>query len=357
MNRNLYIVESPLQLLSALEAREYFKEDYSILILKYSGDLKNDAQILRVLKKLNNFDEVIEVRPFFGVREANFRLLIILKIFQVKKTPFLKIFIGEYRSRYHRLFFDILVSEENYLLDDGAITIELQNKFIPTGKYYTSIKFSNAEKKFTKWAEGFLKQNYFRLISHLFYIPKNVSHQDIHIFTCFDLKPYNQNQKVIKNTFAYSNKFNKRKYVDEAKVYFFGSYLSELNILRRDLEFSLLEKIIRYYRSKNKELVYIPHRREKIEKLELIQDKFNINLFAFSYPAEIQFLLMDVHPYGISSFISTALFTVSKIFDFSIVDAFCLPMEQIPEGVRQAYISVYNEYKKTMNIIDLNELS
>ena len=349
MNKYLFVVESPFQLLSALEARNYFKKAYSVLILKYSGssDQKNDFQLRKIIDEFNNFDEIIEIQPFSGIREANYRLLFILKMLQIKKIVFSKIFIGAYRSWYHRIFWDILAPKEKYVLDDGNITIELQKRYLPTGKYY------DLSKGFKKG----LKQVSFKLISLFFYTGKNDFHKNFHLFTCFDLAPYNKIQKVIKNKFSFIKNNSKKKYVDESKICFFGGNLSDLNLLSRDLELSLLEIVINYYKSKNKELVYIPHRREMVEKLELIRNKFNIDFITFSYPAEIEFLLMETHPYGIASFVSTALFTVSKMFDFGSVEAFYLPMDAIAEAYRQDIISVYDEYRKTMKVIDLNELS
>jgi hypothetical protein len=346
-NKILCIAESPFQLLSAIEARDYFKDEYAILILKYSGRAhkKNDLQ-LQTTKEFNNFDEVFEIRPFSGVLESNLRLLFILKMFQIKKIEFTKIFISEYRSWYHRKFWDVLAPKENYVLDDGSNTVELQKSYFPTGKYY----------ELSKGLKKKLKQIYFKLISIFLYNNRDASsHKDINLFTCFDLEPYSRSQKVIKNNFSFIKKNASKKHVDESKVYFLGGNLSDLNLLSRDKELSLLESVINYYKGINKELVYIPHRREAAEKLELIRNRFNVDVMTFTYPAEIQFLLMETHPHGIASFVSMALFTVSKMFDFGSVEAFYLPMDDIPEVYRQDFISAYNEYKKTIKVVDINE--
>lgn len=353
--KNLYIVESPFQLLSAIEASNYFKKDYSILILKYTGNSsrENDLQLVKILDEFNNFDEVIKIQPFSGsLFEANFRLLVMLKIFQIKKTQFAKIFIGEFRSWYHRAFINVLPSDENFLLDDGNVIIELQKRNVSIEEYISIDTFSES-----KALKNTLRQIYFKTMSWLLNSKeKSQAIEKTHLFTFFDLEPRNHSQRIIKNSFSYFKRKKVKNSIDQSLIYFFGGNLSELNILPREFELVLLKKVIRYYQNKNKKVVYIPHRREKKEKLDLMKQKFNIDILSFSYPAELQFLFMDIHPFGIASFISTALFTVSKIFDFSIVDAFYLPMEQIPESVRQEYSSIYDEYKKTINVIYLNEL-
>ena len=162
MCKNLYVVESPFQLLSALEARNHFKKSYSVLLLKYSGssNQKNDFQLKKIISKFNNFDEIIEIQPFSGsLLEANFRLLIMLKIFQIKKVRFVKVFIGEFRSWYHRAFLDVLSPKQNFLLDDGNITIELQKKYIPQKKHLLFNTFTE-EKERSRSLRIILKQNY-----------------------------------------------------------------------------------------------------------------------------------------------------------------------------------------------------
>lgn len=344
----LCVVESPFQLLSAMEARDYFKDEYAILILQYMGNLykKHDKQLLAI-KEFSNFDEVIEIRPFSGVLESNLRLLFTLKMFQTRNIGFSKIFIGEYRSWYHRKILDVLASQENYVLDDGNMTIELQKNYFPAGKHYDP----------SKGLKKGLKQVYFEMLSLFFSNNKDKAHEEIHLFTCFDLEPYTENQKVIEHKFSFIKKNSKKKHVDESKIYFFGGNLSGLNLLSRDHELSLLEMVINYYKNKNKDLVYVSHRRESAEKLKIIRSKFNVDVITFDYPAEIQFLLMESHPYGIASFVSTALFTISKMFDFRSVEAFYLPMDDMPAVNRQAFISVYDEYKKTMKVVDLNEIN
>ncbi|MEI7849331.1 MAG: hypothetical protein WCK35_26265 [Chloroflexota bacterium] len=349
VKKNLFIVQSPFQLISAIEARDYFKSEYAILILQYSGKQhKNSAlQMQQLINQFNNFDEVIEIQPVSGVLESNLRLLFILKMLQLKSIEFGKIFIGEYRSWYHTFFWNVLVSEEDFVLDDGSVIIELQKNYIPTRKYYdisTGIKRK-------------LKLFFFKLISMLFIDSKDHFHRDIHLFTCFDLAPYHPNQRVIKNNFSVIKKLSKTKSVDESKIYFFGACLSELNILSRNQEFAALEKVNNYYKSKNKELIYISHRRETGEKLDLLWQMFDLSVLSFSNPAEIQFLLMDSLPFGIASFYSTALFTVSKMFNFNSVESFLLPVDLIPQAYRKNIISVYAEYKKFMTVMDLNEIS
>jgi hypothetical protein len=65
---------------------------------------------------------------------------------------------------------------------------------------------------------------------------------------------------------------------------------------------------------------------------------------------------MEALPYGIASFFSTALYTLSKIFDFGCVDAFRISPIYIEDKFRLGIETVYQEYKKHLNLVELDEI-
>lgn len=345
--KNLFVVESPFQLLSAMEARNYFSNEHSTLIIKYSGfaHRNNDAQI-RMVSGLDTFDEVIEIRPFSGVLEANLRLMMLLRKLIKQDQKFTKIFLGEYRSWYQRKFLKLPGFPEGYILDDGSSTIVLQRDHLSKGTPY------------------FLSTGLRRKIQSLYYGLISILLKDsaedfagvVHLFTCFDLQPVNERQKVIRHTFPFIKAHSRAKKVAASSIYFFGSPLSERRIISREQELALLGKIAAYYTHAGRELIYVTHRGESHEKLQQIRMQCGMEITTFGKPAEIQFLLMDVLPAGIASFVSTALFTVSSMFSFESVEVFHLPLQDLPEVNRKAYISIYAEYRKTMRVVDLNDL-
>ena len=344
---NLFVVESPFQLLSAIEAKEHFASEPSFLILKYASErthANSNAQ-LRALKDNSQWDTIIEIKPIVSTRESNIHLLLLLRNIKKQKYHFKRIFIGEYRQWSHRLFFDILNPQECFILDDGSIILELQSKYLPTGEYYT------LSKGYKRIVEVLLQ----KIISGLFGLHTRNSRRDIHLFTCFDLVPHSDWQQVIKHSFSYFKILGEKKDILDSTIYFFGGNFSDLGLLKQDVEFELLKKVFDYYKIQNKKLVYLPHRRESQSKVEQIRNHIGIEILYFSKPAEIEFILMDHLPSGVASFCSTALYTVSRIYKFQSVEAFYIPMDQVPSEFKQDIISVYNEYKKIMTVIDLNE--
>lgn len=337
---NLYIVESPFQLLSAIEAKHFFATSKSILIIRYSSQATNTQ--LEEMKKLAHWDEIIEIRSLLNVNMSNIMLLGALKRLQGQSIFFDKIFIGEYRSRSMRLFFDILNPIECFLLDDGNITIEIQNKYLPFCLDYDYV--STTTKKMLK--------NIFYAVSRVyFHAPKN-KRCDIDLFTCFELSAFDNKQKVIKHNFEYNKTMAIGKKILADTIYFFGGNISEEGIIDIKAEITLLRNIKDYFHIQQKTVIYIPHRRESVKKLEQIKLFFDDVLY-FKYPAEMQFVLAREIPSGIASFCSTALFTVSRMYKFESVNAFMLPLDNIRQEYAQDIAAVYNEYAKTMEVISL----
>lgn len=346
---NLFIVESPFQLLSAIEANNYFKDDKNILIIKYSPEkfAKNSNEQLRLLKNYINWENIYEIDNSLSYFISNLKLLLFIKTIEKKFNKVDKIFIGEYRSWYMRQYFNILNPKQCFSLDDGNITIELAKSYIPTGKEY----------KFPKTFKNIIKNiinNSFLLL--LFYrVPKN--RIDIDLFTCFDMKQFLEKDRFIEHSFKYLKEKNKIKGILENTVYFFGGNLSEIGSISMEEEIKLLKNIYFYFNNKNIKMIYLPHRRESSKKLEFIKSSFGIELRHSKYPAEIEFTLMKEIPQYLASIVSTALHTVSKIVSFDETIAFQLPLEKINRIYLEDIITTYEEYKKTMKVIDLNDIN
>ena len=130
--KQLFIIESPLQLLNAYEALKTFPADEQIIIVRYSGVLINDEQIKQTLIKLELFKLAkIKYVLINVVKRTNvdFIKMLCLKLFYFFSTRFYKtIFIGNYESKFIRF---IIPFNKNkiILLDDGNLTLKIQETF------------------------------------------------------------------------------------------------------------------------------------------------------------------------------------------------------------------------------------
>lgn len=346
---NLFIVESPFQLLSAIEANKYFENEENVLIIKYSSyrTHKQNNEQMSLLKSYITWNRIYEIKPSFSTKQSNLKLLYFIKKIKKRYTSINRIFIGEYRSWVEREYLNILNPKQCFILDDGNMTIELQKSFIPTAEYYY---FGSSLMK------KFIDKLQHKIFTFLLF-GLNKIRKDINIFTCFNLESYSDKQIIIKHSFEYLKEKSEEKEILENTVYFFGANLSELDLISEQEEMKILKKISYYFNDKNIKLIYLPHRRELPKKLEFIKNNLGIELRYSKYPAEIEFILMNEKPQYLASIVSTALHTVSKIVSFDEIIAFKLPLDKINKMYLEDIVTTYEEYKKIMKVINLNDIN
>jgi len=345
MDKILFIVETPFQLLSAIEAKNYFRNYKSVLLIRYLPERMsslNNNQIKKMLT-LTEWFHIETLECNLSIKISNYKLFFYMKKLQKKYTTFNKIFIGEYRSWVHRKYLEILNPQECFLLDDGNVSIELQRKYLP--KYKSYLEGTNLISRLDRTLQTVM----FKLLGIGAY------KLNINLFTCFDLIPYSNQQKIINHKFEFSKKLLKRKTILSNIVYFFGSPLSETALISEEYELYLLNKIIQRFKNNQIQLVYLPHRQEKKEKLDKITNNFNVELRISKYPAEIEFIMMESIPSCIASFYSTTLISIPKIINFKEVISFQLDYNQINSDYVASIQNTYNYYNQKLEIIDLNE--
>jgi hypothetical protein len=339
---NLFIVESPFQFLSAIEANNHFSNEDNILIIRYSNGINNNKQLSR-LKEFIDWGKIFEIKNEGSAVYSSLKLLFLIVKIKKQYPEIDKILIGEYRSWIMREYFNLLDPIKCFTLDDGSITIELAKSYIDTGKEYSIYK---------RWKA--LARDAIRTVFRVCMFKSLKKRIDINLFTCFDVDDYIDKKKLTKHSFEYIKRKNSDKLVLKNIVYFFGGNISELGIITQEEEIDRLIKINDYYNRQDIKLIYLPHRKESYEKIKIIEKSIKAKILHLQYPAEIEFILMSEIPQYIGSFMSSALFTVSKIMEFKEVTAFQIEYEIINPPYLPDIVSVYESYRKSMKLINLN---
>ncbi len=332
-SKNLFIVETPFQLMSAIEAKNYFNATLNDLLIYYSLSVRNNAQIDNLLT-LSNWDRIIRVKSIKQPKLSLIRNLFVLKKMQVENDAYDKIFIGEFRNGIFRLFLCTLAHNDQYLLDDGTATIEIQNDYL-TGK----INYVNESFRYK------LILSFFSYKSHCI--------NKINLFTCFDLKPHDD-QKIVKNKFSTLRKLASEDVkICSNDVYFLGGDYLEKNYVSENYYLETLKKIRQYY-GDNK-IIYIPHRGEDEKNILKIMQIDGFAIERFSNIAEVEFVLRNIYPRIIASFCSTALYTLQIIFQNSQIDSFLIPQVELNPIYQRRIEEFYDFYRNTrnINVIDL----
>lgn len=336
---SVYIVESPFQLISAIEASFYFKDKQPFFIIKYNGKNKNKNQIL-IIKEYFNITNALEINPVFSNFDSNIQLLNLLRKMGKNNIYFDRVFIGEYRSFHMRKFFDYFNKSESFCLDDGNIVYKI-SQYVEKGldQYYF---YDNGIK-------GRFKKIVYELQSMFFGFNKFSVNRDIKIFTCFDIPVTNN---IIKHNFSnIKNHFKKPSYKKE--IYFYGSNLALVGI-QAEKEFELLSKALNYFTNVGLEVTYFPHRSENENKLNFIKEVLQVKVVTNSFPAEIQLLMDGYVPLSIASFGSSVLMTLPTLFpEIKNSYAFFPDIALVNEIYRLEWEEIRLKYKEKIHVIDL----
>lgn len=330
---SLFIVESPFQLISAIEAKSNFCISDSLLVIRYSLDKKNNIQ-LKKLVGLVKWKAVIEVESTFSIFDSNIKLLYLL--LKLKSCDYDHVFIGEYRSWVHRSFFCNLESSGYYLLDDGAASLSIFKEYVIGDKIFEyGAKFD-------------------ALLLFLCKVKKIETHCDVSFkfFSSFDIPI----EYAVKNNFQFIKEKMMNPNILDNTTYFFGAPLAELGILSIETEMSLIKSISDSYMEKNRSFIYISHRRESDKKLNKIKSVLDIEIFEFEFPAEIELVFRNEKPESIASFYSTVLQTLPAIYSFKAVTAYKIPLHEINLKFQKSISGVYQEYDNS-NVTDVMDVN
>lgn len=301
--KSLFFVQSPIQLLNAIEAKHFFNIKKCHLIIRKNGVQKNDKQLLKVLQYDDTFDKI----SFINIKNKFQYYKFLILFIELSKYKFEKVFVGDFYSKVVIFFIKFIQSKKIYLLDDGLQSVAIH---------------------------------------------KNC--KTYNMFSYFNLSNNSLKRKVYKNNFNFLRSYScieNRNTLD--KVYFIGAPLVEKNILSISDFIVLMKQIVAYYNKLNIEIVYLPHRAENVEKLASL----GINsIIQPEVPIEFYLIESVLLPSKIASFYSAALYSLKVLFRNKIeITSFYIPNECVDEVFRETLKDCYSFYETEFKVIyDLN---
>jgi hypothetical protein len=322
--KNLFIVNSPLQLLNAIEAIHSFKLINVILVVVYNRSKNNQNQLDNKIKEFD-FNEIIRFYP-----KRKFRYIGYVKLInQLKKYEYNYVFTGELEDCNFKIIVTNIKKENLFLLDEGTSTIV---------DYEMKIK----QDKFNKYSYKALKYSLIGLNFEL--------KDTINFFTYFDFEPL-EGGKVIRNNLNYMKKDFKENNINYSDTLFFLG--KPIFIFSNKNEFDIiLQNVVDKY--KNKKIVYIPHKDEK-NTLKSIQNVYkNIEFVEINQPVEEYFLKNGIYPKHVISCSSTALFTIKILFEECSVEYIKIEKPNINLDYMKNSNLIYNYFEKS-NILEFKK--
>jgi len=315
---NLFIVRSPLQIINSLEAIEFFNLKKNILVIIYNDTDNTNIQMDNLIalykwKKIIRVNEKKKKSKYFEY---------ISFTYQLKKETYNYLFFSNLGS-IHKLLLANIKRNHTYYIDDGVETITRYNNIFLPNK---------------------LNEIKFRQLRFLFAGLKISIKDDIHFFTYFDLKEF-ITSKIIQNNLTHFQKKYLSTTKEDSSLYLLGQPLVSKKFLSKDDYFLYLDLIVKLF---DKKIIYIPHRSEIIsERLQsYVSDRFEIK--NINMPIELYFLEKKIYPSTIVSFMTTAFFTLQKLYNKTNFSYVYIPSSKLlkkHKDVEGAY-----QFIETLNI-------
>lgn len=318
-------VESPLQAFNLMEYVDFYNIDIDVLVVNSKSLISstNHSQILSVIKFLR-FKEVV-----FLDLESNKKNLFKIKHF-ANENNFLKksfdeditLIGGEYRSMVFWFIAKKFKRRKVVILDDGTATLRINRKQRPS-----KVLIKDLILKMIGCADPFKEKISFFSI---YDISDNVSLHD----------------SVTKH--SYSSFANKTIHYpdDNNSVYVIGTPLFEAGVIKgNDIEitFSMLSSLKEMFAEKK--VIYIPHRRERKEKIDAIAKMVHVQ--TLDYPFELFSLINKKNIRYMGGFYSSLFDNMLYIYNGNLsISSFYVPGEVIFPSWQEFVESVYTNYKR-----------
>lgn len=338
--RQVYLAQSPLQVLSAAEARHAFSDgtDHLLIIMLSPTRRENNRQVLLAVSS-THWQHVCVFHPDKGIPLhaliTKWRLYSMLRRLRNQQQVY-RLFMGDFRSLWMHRARAVLEPAEAWLMDDGSITSVVQRDFLNRDIFFPPQK--------KRGLQALIKPVIHRLMN-----THQTAVQPLHVFSCFPVdEPIQPERQLLRHRFDSLRATSRERPRLAGQIYFFGTKLSETGTLERPQEVRLLAGVAQQYRARGLTMTYVPHRGDSSEKLTLIHEH-GIPVHALGMPAELYMTCATELPVGIATFNSSAVTTLNMLADFDIVEAFQIPPTLFSADKREQQRHAY-ELLQSQNI-------
>lgn len=288
---NLFIVKTPLQIVNAIEAINYFKLTNNILVFVSDKSNKNAKQMDNLIH-LYQWDKIIDIDS----KASDLKYISVVK--HLMNSRYNYIFFARFGS-IQRLIISNTIKNKLYYFDDGTETITMYNDMLVTNKIN---KLDSRHIARVRFMLAGLKINI---------------RDRINLFTYFDLKPFKKSEVVL-NKLEYFRKGYLKSSTKSKSMYLLGQPLYEKKLVSEKTYLDCIKKIKSI---SNKQIIYIPHKGESglSKVLSLVDDTFEVK--HIDIPIELYFLENKIEPTHVVSFFTTAFFTLKLFYPDALLES------------------------------------
>ena len=353
---NLFLITTAFQLVCAAEAMAYFKNTNNIIIFIKYGNV--DKIQYKDIIELCNYNVFIEAN-FSQLKKKQLmkETITLLNTIHNIVPVYDKVFTGFYSANLRRIIANIKYSEL-YLIDDGVYTISIHHELFSkkTDNIKTKYirKYSEKNKKTFFKKARFLMFHYFRCLYFYLHGYKNdiKNKKQLNFFTMFNLTQI-QKEKIIIHNFEHLKSIYKNKTMIEnvnENIFFLGQPLDRVLDISNERYLNHIKYYILNKGFENKHIFYVPHRAENAKIIqEIVNISKNITVLKLDEPFEIYCLKNNLTINHLVSFVSTALYSIKKLYPKTKIDAiklsndkqYSIDSKEIYEEFNKIGINIY----------------
>lgn len=358
---DLFVIDTPLQLLNAMEARHHFSIGPSyLLILKWNFWPKTAFE--RLLKAMDwkeiSWIEMDANKPNFGesllhpyivdrLNEYVWTWRQYIRRLTLEKT--LKCYGSVDRLVAGSLInlgymchvVDFVPSTEIIAVDDGTYTLDVAAMRRNGVEADSEIKPSG----YIKSIKRFVRERYVEW--------QTQQPRSIRFFTAYDVA-FGPVDHMVANRYDWI-KSRITTGSTNGHIYFLGQPLIEDGYLDESTYFDYLNRISQYFSGSS--IYYLPHKRESARTAELVEKRIKLPVKRFNEPIEVALALGTSMPAFLASFHSSALASCAKIFGAAFKKiAFYLPPESLlcaHESVEISYSYFREQQNDSFRVVEL----
>lgn len=336
MYRDVFILASPLQALNALEACAAFAIERPIAILVESVSELSNSQVRSILRDGGWTD----LRPIH-IRQGRLRKKYtnVLEVLRALRTESIgNVFLGFYGDLHLHLAQTIARNGEIYLLDDGVATLSLNQARANGG--FDGRPLSGVQRFARKCVLGAVDGFRMPPIETLRYF---TIYRGLHEDARNIIRLHGMDR--LRSICAGAMPNGEAWFLGLGSEHIFKTPDLYLRELRRAVS-QLAPARVRY----------IPHRYELDGQVSRISAECGVEILRTDAPIELYLSRLTSVPSSISSFVSSALYTVGTLFPDKIrVISFHLNFDDVRRRYREQFSVIYNYYLACgfIDVVDL----
>jgi hypothetical protein len=332
--RSLTLVFSPFQMLNAIEARHSLHSSGDQCHLVYCRGVsdRNAAQI-RMMIDPAEWASVEYLAEPESLKTLRCRATKLEGMWR-KRAPFDRLIVGHFGFSLGRHLANTFHPAEVVVLDDGTAS----HRNFETRFDYVQSAGGKPAAAWKSWPlmRG-LKRTLFRADSRPF---DSVTH-----FTIYRHRIHSCDRRIENSYAHWRSQRNSR--IDPDVAYFLGGCLVELGIVTEETYLAMI--VHAASRLAQSRVIYIPHRRERSDRLGTIATRTGWTVEALDVPVELHLLRSPTIPGTIASLYSTALDSCKLLFGEvgMKIEAHVIPPDKILIDEQRRFIDMVYTYYTT----------